>query len=122
MMNLTRSKTFEHESVELGYEDLDTETKKSGRSYLTPDGVSYPSITTILGYFTKASIIEWRNRVGEEEANRVTRHACARGNALHYTVERYINNEEDFLQGETMPHVLQLINACLLYTSPSPRD
>ena len=111
MMNLTRTKIFEHQSVDLGYEDLDTETKKSGRSYLTPDGVSYPSITTILGYFTKASIIQWRNRVGEEEANRVTRHACARGNALHYTVERYINNEEDFLQGETMPHILQLVNA-----------
>jgi len=112
MMNLTRSKTFKHNSVELGYDDLSAETKESGnRSYTTPDGVSYPSITTILGYFTKASIIEWRKRVGNEEANRISRHACTRGNALHNTVERYINNEEDFLQGENMPHVLQLIGA-----------
>lgn len=112
MMKLVRSKTFKHNSVELGYDDLNAETKESGnRSYTTPDGQSYPSITTILGYFTKASIIEWRKRVGNEEANRVSRHACARGNALHNTVERYINNEEDFLQGENMPHILQLVGA-----------
>jgi len=112
MMKLVRSKTFKHKSVELGYDDLNAETKESGnRSYTTPDGESYPSITTILGYFTKASIIEWRKRVGNEEANRVSRHACARGNALHNTVERYINNEEDFLQGENMPHILQLVGA-----------
>ena len=112
MMKLVRSKTFKHKSVELGYDDLNAETKESGnRSYTTPDGESYPSITTILGYFTKASIIEWRKRLGNEEANRVSRHACARGNALHNTVERYINNEEDFLQGENMPHILQLVGA-----------
>ena len=112
MMKLIRSKTFKHNRVELGYDDLNAETKESGnRSYTTPDGESYPSITTILSYFTKASIIEWRKRVGNEEANRISRHACTRGNALHNTVERYINNEEDFLQGENMPHVLQLVGA-----------
>jgi CRISPR/Cas system-associated exonuclease Cas4 (RecB family) len=112
MMNLTRSKTFKHRSVELGYDDLISETKQSGnRSYTTPEGKSYPSITTILGYFTKASIMEWRKRVGTEEANRVSRHACNRGNALHHTVERYINNEEDYLKGETMPHILQLVGS-----------
>ena len=112
MMKLIRSKTFKHNRVELGYDDLNAETKESGnRSYTTPDGESYPSITTILGYFTKASIMEWRKRVGNDEANRISRHACTRGNALHNTVERYINNEEDFLQGENMPHVLQLVGA-----------
>jgi len=112
MMKLILSKTFKHNRVELGYDDLNAETKESGnRSYTTPDGESYPSITTILGYFTKASIMEWRKRVGNEEANRISRHACTRGNALHNTVERYINNEEDFLQGENMPHVLQLVGA-----------
>lgn len=102
---------FLHETIELDYADLKTETKESGRTYLDPDGHTYPSITTVLSILSRDAIIAWRNRVGEEEANRVTRHACARGNALHYTVERYINNEEDFLQGETMPHILQLVNA-----------
>jgi len=112
MIDLIRSKTFKHKSVKLEYDDLNAETNENGkRLYTTPDGESYPSITTILGYFKKASIIEWRKRVGDEEANRISRHACTRGNALHNTVERYINNEEDFLQGENMPHVLQLIKA-----------
>ena len=112
MIDLIRSKTFKHKSVKLEYDDLNAETNENGkRLYITPDGESYPSITTILGYFKKASILEWRKRVGDEEANRISRHACTRGNALHNTIERYINNEEDFLQGENMPHVLQLIKA-----------
>ena len=116
MIDIIRSKTFKHESVKLEYDDLNAETNENGsRLYTTPDGESYPSITTILGYFKKASIIEWRNRVGDDEANRISRHACTRGNALHNTIERYINNEEDFLQIEKnphvyMPHILQLIN------------
>ena len=108
---LSRTKTFKHCPIELGYDDLSTETIDSKRKYVTPVGKTYPSITSILGYFTKASIIAWRNRVGAEEANRVSRHACGRGNAVHSIAERYINNEEDFMKGENLPHIVQLARA-----------
>ena len=39
---------FPQEPVDIGYEDLKTETKESGRTYLDPDGHAYPSITTVL--------------------------------------------------------------------------
>ena len=42
---------FLHETIELDYADLKTETKESGRTYLDPDGHTYPSITTGLPSF-----------------------------------------------------------------------
>ena len=37
--------------------------------------------------------MEWRNRVGEEEANRISKLATGRGNRVHLLAEKYINNE-----------------------------
>lgn len=98
---------FNHTPVDnLDYE-LSAKSTKAGRLYQIPGGNYYPSMTTVLGHFGKKAIHEWRAAVGEEEANRVSRHAASRGNAIHYTAERYLNNEEDYLRNP-MPHVLQM--------------
>lgn len=102
-----RNKTFLHEPVSLGYQDLSDESSAKGRTYLTPTGKKYPSITTVLGARGKEAIMEWRKRVGEEEANRITRHACSRGTALHLLAEKYLNNEEEIFAEDEMPHVIQ---------------
>ncbi len=95
---------FHHTPLKLDYEDLLVENGEKGRKYSTPEGKKYDSITTVLGSLNKNEIREWRARVGEEEANRVSRVACGRGNSLHTLMEKYINNEE--IQEETlMPHV-----------------
>jgi genome maintenance exonuclease 1 len=78
--------------------------------YLTPTGVKYPSITTVLGHFGKHKIMEWRKAVGEEEANKVAARAAGRGTALHTLCERYIDNLEVF-DAKTMPHVKSMFNA-----------
>jgi len=98
---------FIHENVDLGYKDLKAETLKSGRTYVTPEGEKYPSITTALGYRDRWKWAKWRKSIGEEEAKRITRHATTRGTAVHNIAERYINNEEDFIRtpGDKMPHV-----------------
>ena len=100
-------KEFIHENVDLGYEDLESKTLKSGRTYITPEGEKYPSITTALGYRDRWKWAKWRKEIGEEEANRRTRHATTRGTSVHNIAERYINNEEDFIRTPTdkMPHV-----------------
>ena len=99
---------FEHVNVNLGYDDLKAETLKSGRTYVTPDGEKYPSITTALGYRDRWKWAQWRKQIGEEEANRRTRHATTRGTNVHNIAERYLNNEEDYIKtpGDKMPHVL----------------
>ena len=68
----------------------------SGRRYQTPDGNVYPSITTVLGDQPekKRAIAEWRNRVGAEEANKVSQQAARRGTDLHNLMETYILGDE----------------------------
>jgi genome maintenance exonuclease 1 len=84
---------FKHEPIDLGYKDLSCVTKKTGRKYETPKGNSYPSITTILSLQSKQAIMAWRARVGEVEANRVSRKASSRGTAVHTIAEKYVNND-----------------------------
>ncbi len=62
------------------------------RTYILPSGRHVPSITTVLGHFKKTKIAQWRNRVGVEEANRVSSKAAGRGTRYHNMVERYLEN------------------------------
>ena len=101
------NKIFEHVGVQLKYDDLFADTKKSGRTYTTPKGIKYPSITTVLGYRDRWKWAEWRKSIGAKEANRITRHATTRGTAVHNLAEKYINNENPYIteDSEKMPHV-----------------
>jgi genome maintenance exonuclease 1 len=78
-------------------------TTKAGRRYFTPEGKAYPSITTMLGSLNKKSIMAWRKRVGEEEANKISTFAATRGTAVHKLAEDYIDNVPDY-DKDTMPH------------------
>lgn len=95
---------FIHETVELKYGDLVCETLPTGRTYLTPEGKKYSSITTVLSILSAADIQAWRARVGEEEANRVGRRAANRGSSVHAIVEKFIKNEP---LPKMMPHIVE---------------
>lgn len=87
-------KIFSHQNVDLGYSDLESITNPDGkRKYLTPEGNSYPSITTILSSKGNPAIEEWKKRVGEAEAARISKVATTIGNALHDNSEKYLKNE-----------------------------
>ena len=62
------------------------------RHYETPNG-PYPSITTVLSIRNKEGIYEWRKRVGNEEANRITKRAVTRGTHFHNLLEQYFLGE-----------------------------
>jgi hypothetical protein len=67
----------------------DPVTKK--RVYLTPDGESLPSVTTILGATKDMTALnEWKKRVGEAKAAEITREAAGVGTAMHSNLERFI--------------------------------
>ena len=85
-------KTFLRNPITI--EELQATTGTDGnRVYHTPDGKHYPSVTTVLSAHTKKGILEWRERVGEEEANRVSRKAAFRGTRFHNMAEKYLQNE-----------------------------
>lgn len=74
--------------------NLESVTGPDGkRFYVTPSGKKLPSVTTVVGAMKKEAILEWRKRVGDEEANRVSRMASGRGNRVHLLAEKYLNNE-----------------------------
>lgn len=100
---------FTHVQMEHVLPELDSETLSTGRTYVTPEGKKYPSITTVLGELSKASIIQWRKRVGEEEANKISTQASGRGTAVHKLAEDYLNNDPDWAKG-AMPSNLHSFN------------
>ena len=93
---------FNHVKLDALNFELESVTTETGRTYKTPSGNTYPSITTVLSSYNKQAIYEWRQRVGEEEANRISRKASNRGTKLHNTVEKYLLNEMSPLQMHTM--------------------
>jgi len=93
---------FNHVDHGIELPKLTRETTESGRKYFTPEGNAYPSITTVLSILSKQAIMEWRKRVGEEEANKISRQAAGRGTAVHKLAEDYIDNLEDW-KGKHMP-------------------
>ena len=83
---------FNHIECELP--KLNRVTNEDGtRVYQTPTGNKYPSVTTVTGLLKKQSIIAWRKRVGEEEANRISSTAARRGTRIHSLAEKYLLNE-----------------------------
>ena len=99
-------KIFEHKEIDLGYKDILAETTDTGRRYACPNGISYPSVTTVLSILSEESIRAWRARVGEEEANKVSARASGRGTRVHLICEKYIDNVEDYKEGFT-PDIIQ---------------
>jgi hypothetical protein len=97
--------SFIHKDSLLEYQDLEYAKGYSKRHYKTPEGKDYPSITTVLSILSEDHIREWRNRVGEEEANRISGKAAVRGTAVHEIIEKYINNDPNFKEGYT-PYIL----------------
>ena len=95
-------KTFNHVKLPQLDFDLKAETTDSGRLYATPTGEKYKSITTVLGNHNKQAIMEWRERVGAEEANKISTKAATRGTKVHKICEDYINNEIPELKMQMM--------------------
>lgn len=64
------------------------------RFYATPDGKALPSVTTILDKTkseeSKASLQNWRRRVGEQQAQAITTEAANRGTRMHTYLEQYV--------------------------------
>ena len=110
LVGTKRNKIFEHGEWKLEYDDLSAETGPNGRKYVGPNGVSYPSVTTVLSILTEDHIRAWRARVGEEEANKVSHRASSRGTAVHSIVENYLDNKEDYAEG-FMPNVVDNFKA-----------
>ncbi len=86
---------FNHIDIELP--KLSRETIDGVRYYSVPDEeelLKLVSITSVTSHFNKEIFVKWRKRVGDEEADRITKRATKRGTDMHTLVEHYMKNEE----------------------------
>ena len=82
---------FEHVDIELPALSRKT---IDGVRYYDVDERPMVSITSVTSHYNKEIFKEWRQRVGEEEANRITKRATTRGTRVHTLVENYLLNKE----------------------------
>jgi len=76
--------------IDHGFTKLERIDSPDGRLYKTPSGESYPSVTTVTGIHSKQSIMEWKKKVGEEAANRISTRAANRGTRIHSLCENWL--------------------------------
>jgi hypothetical protein len=93
---------FDHVDVDLP--QLKRETIDGVRYYTVPgetDLLKLVSITSVISHYNKEFFASWRKRVGEEEADKITRKATARGTDAHTLIEKYLRNMD--LKSDVLP-------------------
>ncbi len=86
---------FNHVDVDLPL--LERETIDGVRYYDVPGIEGYTklvSITSVTSWINREIFREWRARVGNEEADKVTKAATSRGTDMHTLTEHYLKNED----------------------------
>lgn len=97
---------FNHVDVNLPV--LDRETIDGVRYYDVPDVEGYTklvSITSVTSWINREIFRAWRARVGNEEADKVTKAATSRGTDMHTLTEHYLKNE-DLPTVKPLPEIL----------------
>ena len=83
---------FNH--VEIEVPRLSRKTIDGVRYYDTPSGKKLVSITSVISHYNREIFVSWRKRVGNEEANKVTKQSTSRGTDTHTLIEHYLKNED----------------------------
>ena len=78
------------------YPQLERVDLEIGRHYLDSKNNPVPSVTTVLSATSKSKngIAQWRNRVGDEEADRIIKQSTDIGSSVHEAIEKYLKGEE----------------------------
>jgi genome maintenance exonuclease 1 len=89
------------------YKKLERVTTAEGRKYVGDDNVPVPSVTTVLDKTSdKTALIAWRKRVGDAEANRVSKESAGLGTKVHNALEKYILSEDYEIKGNNFVSIL----------------
>lgn len=87
------------------YKPLERISTPNGRRYLVGEDHPLPSVTTILSTMKDTThITEWKERVGNDNANKIVSESSRLGNGMHKILEDYILGKE--IQGQFMAKTL----------------
>ena len=107
--------------VDVNLPQLERETIDGVRYYKVPaeeELQKLVSITSVTSFYNRQIFLDWRKKVGEEEANRVTKAATSRGTDMHSLAESYLKNEElpkvqplsEYLFKQAKPYINKIDN------------
>jgi len=77
--------------------------------YYNVGDTCYPSVTSVISFISRKKFADWRAKVGEEAANKKTKHATTRGTKLHKVLEVYIDNGDYQSLDEYQSPLIQLM-------------
>ena len=77
----------------LGEIELEKKETPGCRLYQLPNGDWVPSITSVTSFYNREKFIKWRQKVGEEKANQITRKATSRGTDFHEVAQDYLEGK-----------------------------
>jgi genome maintenance exonuclease 1 len=86
---------FKH--IELNLPQLERETIDGVRYYKVPDEdqlLKLVSITSVTSHINREIFDNWRKKIGEDEAQKITKAATSRGTDMHSLVENYLDNKD----------------------------
>ena len=87
---------FNFIDVDVNEVDVDPVSKDGVRFYPIPGADKYyPSVTSVTSFKNAQFFAEWRRRIGETEANRITARATQRGTAFHSMAEDHFRGTLD---------------------------
>ena len=87
------------------YQSLKQINEGGKRVYETPNGDKVPSVTTILSKTKDMTHLnEWKQRVGEQVAQRIVKEASGIGSAMHNNLEKFLSGEQR-VPGTNLVHV-----------------
>ncbi len=83
--------------------------RENGKQYYVDShGNKFPSVTTILNATKpqedREKLFNWRQRVGETEANRISGTASRRGTGTHKQIQRYLEGKESPCPESILPY------------------
>ena len=96
-LNINKTRIYQPMITNIyNYPELIRKDKDIGRFYIDSNENLVPSVTTVLSRTSKKSnsIKEWRNRVGEEEADRITKQSTDIGSMVHEALENYLYGKD----------------------------
>lgn len=88
-------KQFNHLNLDLP--NLERETINGVRYYKIPGESElkrFVSVTSVTSHYNKEKFVAWRQKIGEEKANQITKMSTIRGTGMHFLIENYLLNLE----------------------------
>jgi len=98
---------FNH--VDINLPNLERTTIDGVRYYSVPDNgelLKLVSITSVTSHKNREFFAKWRKKVGEDEANKITKQATGRGTDMHTLSENYLLNAPELPKVQPLSELL----------------